>query len=361
MLKLCRLLALPLTTLILAVGCGSSVDPGPKFDPTQLPEGTAVEPWGIGDQWYDYDFTSHRVTPRKRSWVIVPADGDAYFLQVTGYYGKEGESGVPRMEIRRWDGTTFGAPQQWESSARIVGDTRVCLRFESGEETSCEGDYDLIWRTDRRPVPEMGFSIPNPGFYIQRREGLRVYQFENTQPPASLPTGATDEITQIRSIFDTDAKPLLALSLITPEKSIFHLVASLQIAEWQTVINADATEIQIRARCVDAAVTHQKTALLDMAPAELTLTLDELDTWTFIDLCGGSRNTEQQDLPPLRISHSANDLRVGQWPSNQSFGIALQQTEEDIRLWVSPDQPIEVRTTNAFETTAAPTGLWSIP
>lgn len=358
------ILAPSLALLFATVACSVPVDQEPPWTPTDLPEGTAVESWGIGDRWYKYTFTNHSITPNDISWVVLQRDGDAYFLTVDGYYDESGaRTGYPRMSIRLWNGTAFGEAKQWVST-ESVKEKPLCLSLETAETVDCEGDYDLIWRIDYRPIPELPMMMPNPGFYVQRVGGTKVYQYNGTMPPAALPTVSNEEPPFVHSIFDEDARPLLAAELFTPEKSVFQLLATLKIAEWQVLFNEDKSTITLQSRCVDAKDTHARTAHLEESPALLELVIDELETWTFIDLCGTTLDAEiEDDASPLTISHSAQNLRVGQWPNNKSFGIALERTDGNspLRLWVSPDQPVEVRDADAFEPTAPPTGLWSIP
>lgn len=358
------ILAPSLALLFATVACSESVDPEPPWTPTDLPEGTAVEPWGIGDRWYKYTFTNHAVTPHNMSWVLTQADGEAYFLTVDGYYDESGaRTGYPRMSIYPWDGSAFGEPKKWVSTDSVK-ENKICLSLETAETVGCEDEYDVIWRIDYRPIPEIGMMLPNPGFYVKRADGNKVYQYDGTTPPAALPKESTDEHSFVHSIFDENARPILPLELLTPEKSVFQLLATVKIAEWQVLFNEDKSTITLQSRCVDAKDTHARTAHLEESPALLELVIDELETWTFIDLCGTTLDAEiEDDASPLTISHSAQNLRVGQWPNNKSFGIALERTDGNspLRLWVSPDQPVEVRDTDAFEPTAPPTGLWSIP
>lgn len=354
------ILATSLAVLLAAVACGDPADQGPLWTPTQLPEGTAVEPWGIGDRWYEYTFSNHTVTPADLSWVVVQRDGKAYFLTVDGYYDNSGATtGYPRMSIHAWNGDAFDAPKSWITQ-ESVKDGYLCLSFESAESVDCSGAYDGIWRIDYRPVPEVKMMMPNPGFYSKRGDGLQVYQYEGTTPPTVLPTESTEEHSLVKSIFDEDAQPLLPIELITSDKSVFQLLATLKLAEWQAVLSEEKDILTLQARCVHAEDTHARTAHFEDEPALLELRVDELEPWTFIDLCGA---TGDDDSSPLKISHSAQNVRVGQWPNNKTFGIALERTEGNIplRLWVSPDQPLEVRDADAFESTAPPMGLWSIP
>lgn len=351
--------------MLALTACDNDIRHGLDQDPTVLPEGTAVEPWGIGDTWYDYEFQgpqAHTVSPKDISWVVIHPDGDAFHVAINGYYSDQGVGGFPRLLIRPWTGSEFGEAKQWEAE-QSIREQSACIDFQSAEKISCTGAYDAIWRVDLRPVPEMGFSIGNPGFYLSTEHGEVVYRINGLEPPATLPTAESEEVERVRTIFDHDATPLLSLSLLTEDKSVIQLLASLMIAEWQVVENKEDNELLIQARCVPAEYEQKRTLPLDMAPESLTIDTLSLQTWTFIDLCGVTRTTEDihDGEPAIRVIDERNELRVGQWKRNDHFTIALQKTEDGLRLWVSLDQPLEVRPTDAFETTTAPEGLWSIP
>lgn len=419
------------------IACGDSESSKP-FDPTDLPEGTATEAWGIGDLWYDYTFDGHTVAPRNISWVITKPDETAYFVRVARYYGDDGASGKPTMLIHMWDPTTnaFGEPQQWNAPSRIT-EGRLCLNLNSAQTVSCDGDYDILWRTDKRPVPEIGFAPSNPGIFVERRDGTTVYQYQQKTPPETLPTrdqsisskecaveqsivedeNATpptaeeDEVPRnpdceflpwrVESTFDHDATPLIALDKLPASHSVFHLTANLRIAQWSARMNTSNNSLEIEARCVYATVHNACTDALDMETKTLTLDLDSVEQWTFVSLCtlndaqykdihGLSDCTNKSDDPedclqvcstndenctpdPVPtlcenaadnapcITASQNDLRAGAWPDNRTFDLAVETTDDDVRVWISPSQPITIKEQTPSEDTTAPRTLWSIP
>lgn len=341
----------PLATLLVLVACGSSESVPRGFDPTKLPEGTAVEPWGIGDSWYDYGFVGHFVTPAERSWVITNDDG-AYHLVVNNYYGPTGEGATPKVDIRTWTNDAWSPPVEWQAPRSLLGKPPLCLRLADAQTVECADAYDIIWRINRRPVPEQGFSVSNPGIFVNRGPGIGVFQFEEKTPPATVPTEPSATAKRIRSIFDSDAQPILPFDELQTGGSIFMLTARLKIAEWSVVKTSDGTVV-VKARCVDAKPTHAATDALDVPPGELRIE-GERQQWSFVELCG------DDGAPELATSLDA--MKVGQWPDNTTFGLVIQTIDGQIKVWVSPDQPIEVRTDSpAFENTVPPATLWSLP
>lgn len=386
------------------------------FDPTDLPEGTATESWGISDLWYDYTFDGHTVSPRDISWVITTADDQAYFAYVKRYYGDTGHSAMPAMEIQTWDADTesFQDPVEWKAEERIT-ETQVCLTLADAQSVPCDGDYDILWRTDKRPVPEVQMAPSNPGLYVERRKGLRVYQYHGRTPPEALPIDeetisskqcATEQsfLTEdgqspehqddeddtpsecdtlpwrVESAFDHDAIPLVTLQELTQEKSVFQLTANLYASQWRADIDADNNTLNIDARCVYAEFENACSDPLDMDAKSLTIDLDSAEQWTFISLCElpdvvlktiyGMDSTADEPVDPLCenndddapcITASQNDLRAGAWPDNRTFDLVVQNTDDDVRVWIAPSQPIVVEDQTLDENTTAPRDLWSLP
>lgn len=419
------------------IACGDSESNAP-FDPTDLPEGTATEAWGIGDLWYDYTFDGHTVAPRNISWVIIKPEQQAYFVRVARYYGDDGASGKPTMFIHAWDAETetFGEPAQWSAPSRITAGN-LCLNLHNAETVPCDGDYDILWRTDKRPVPEVGFAPSNPGIFVERRDGTTVYQYQQKTPPETLPTReqsisskecaveqsifqdenaappATEEDEgqrnpdcellpwRVESAFDHDATPLINLDKLPSTHSVFHLTANLRIAQWSAHVNTESNTLDIEARCVRAVVDNACTDALDMQAQSLSIDLESADQWSFVSLCAlelaelvpirglvACRNDGKDDdtciqtcaamkkedkekcvpdfVPPLCdelpcVTHQQEDLRAGAWPDNRTFDLAVQTTDDNVRVWVSPSQPITVKEETLSKDTTAPRALWSIP
>lgn len=44
--------------------------------------------------WYDYDFMTHVLTPKPVVYVVRTVEGNAFKLEVQGYYDEAGTSGI---------------------------------------------------------------------------------------------------------------------------------------------------------------------------------------------------------------------------------------------------------------------------
>lgn len=312
-------------------------------DPTALPAGVVLDSWGVADAWYAYDIHTHKVTPGDASWIVQEADGTTYFLLVEGYYSDEGESGFPRMSVRRWNGNAFDEPQEM-ASAHSIREAQVCFSISKAQNISCQNDYDIIWRTDRRAIPDAELAIDNPSLYIRSGNGTIVYQSTDRTPPAILPRAEDlGSFHRVYTVFDGDVAPVVDIRLMNEQVSVFQMLATIDVAQWQVLMDPDTDALTIRARCVVAGYKPEKTDPLDGTVDELILNVDDLLTWTFVDLCGGSLIDEGDiELPLPRIAESLNSMRVGQWPRNYTFAFALEKTNDGIQLWIAPDQPVHV-------------------
>jgi len=54
--------------------------------------------------WYDYDFATHVLTPRPTVYVVRSVEGNAFALQVVGYYDDAGSSGWLQIRWKPVDG-----------------------------------------------------------------------------------------------------------------------------------------------------------------------------------------------------------------------------------------------------------------
>lgn len=380
------------------------------FDPTDLPTGTATEGWGIGDEWYDYSFSDHTVAPRNVAWVVRQDEETVYFVRVRRYYGDDGGSATPTMLIHTWNGDAFDAPQEWKADSSMH-DGHLCLTLEDAKTVSCDSNYDILWRTDKRPVPELGFAPSNPGFFVERRPGTEVYQLIGTEPPTTLPIkeesissmqcaveisffaeedqpADTEENTEenengrdprcdtlpwrVASALDEEAFPLVPLAETMDGKSVFQMTPYLKLLQWKAEVDVENNAVVIQTRCVDAVSEPACADPLDMSADEITISLDSAKTWTFVSLCDvhdrfKTTPTEGPKTPPCAeddapcVFHDQDELSAGGWPDNRNFDVVVQATDSDVRVWVAPFQPITIENVTMSEDTIVPRSLWSIP
>lgn len=324
-------------------GGGGKPDVTPEED--GAPKSKAVAVWGIGDRWYDYG-ENHTVTPQNASWLIVGDDAPVH-LTVESFYGPTGDSSMPSMTIRRFVDGAWTTVSTWESPRR-VRDAAQCVRFDADPEVDCAGAYDLIWRTDVRPLPEAGFSISNPGFYIASAANRAVYRLETRTPPAD-PSAAVATAKRILSVLDDDAAPVLRNHFFdNPQHSVVQLGADLHIAQWRMMTDEDS--ITFEARCLRAKNSVTATGRFGGTTQTLTIQRQDLDTWTYVDLC-------VENSGPAVVEH-ASTLRAGGWVSNATFDLVIQKKDDTFVLWTAPESIFEGLRTTPFADVAPPAYLW---
>lgn len=377
--------ALLLWAALMLIGCGDN-DPASHtntgiHDAEQDLHVAQTELWGIGDRWYAYNIEDHSITPKEISWVMIQNQG-AFFFRVLRYYGDDGASGKPAMEVRRWDGKAFGDATTLKVETSIR-ETPACIDFAQMRVVSCEDAQriDLVWRTDRRPIAEELFAVNNPALYAASGTDTWVVQYASTHPPDTLPQidetiareqcdieddarqiedrpAACDTLPwRIASIFDADTQPR-----ITPEvfaaHDVMQLTATMHVAQWRAALDEDAGELTLSARCVNVDTTAACTPSFHDAPTSTTLRIEDLERWTFIDLCG-PQGHDAPHTPTLYDTRAT--LRPGLWPLNDRFDVALERRGEELRVWMAPSQPYATVDHRAFEREDAPPTLWSIP
>jgi hypothetical protein len=79
----------------------TEVPSGPWITDVADSEDHGTDPDYVTAGWYDYDFATHVLSPKAVVYVVRSVEGNAFALEVTGYYDEAGVSGW--LEIR-WKG-----------------------------------------------------------------------------------------------------------------------------------------------------------------------------------------------------------------------------------------------------------------
>ena len=327
-----------------------------------------IQSWGVGSAWYDYDSNMHIVTPADEAWYLV-RDDEVWHLSITQYYNEDGKRGHPNMIVHRWNDAdnTWTQTGEW-SAIEHVRDLHQCFQLadpanaKSGDECSTF-DYDIMWRADFRTILEAGFSIANPGFYVATDKGGEVYNVKSKALPPNLdilntnepevtedgePTTDGDDTAKairVLSIFDHDAVSILEarfflLDILDEEtgesrentNTVMSLTGDKHGAQWR--FDQIDDEITLSARCIafigTETTTPEGSPTFEGDPQTLSFSIgDDADNWTLIDFCGESGP---------EIVTTLNVLRPGNWPSNDTFDLAFQKTDEGYTVWLAPEQ-----------------------
>lgn len=276
----------------LLFGCGAPVEePSVEPDPDaalQAASGFGQESWGIGTNWYNYDSTTHAVTPR----ALVYTVGDTSF-EVTNYYDERGTSGF--FSLKTAEGAlTLDAN---------VKEVDVCVTLDPLAQIPCGEEADLVFGTLRRPLPEAGFAVANPGFWAIPKPGLEVW---------SAPSDSPDERTAIPSVAVDPSFSRVALRdgvhlQIDPEFSI---------TAWTVAETADGWRFDVL--CGEADYESDR----PLAEADrATVELDRESSPVVIDLCRG----RVEDASPW----------LGLWPSGD-YDLVASTVDGELVLKLHP-------------------------
>ncbi len=160
--------------------------------PDDVPMGEEPPPTtvisGEEDPWYDYDPSTHQLTPKERVYVIESTEGDYFALAIVDYYSPEtAEAGWPAFEWKPVDPPAAVLAPQTVAVDASDPDTWVRFSFETGAVVDDGGDgWDLAFRRTQLAT-NSGTSGPGMGGAADA-EVLTIDAI--TELPASF---ATDE------------------------------------------------------------------------------------------------------------------------------------------------------------------------
>jgi hypothetical protein len=275
-------------------GCGASADttsPVTANDSeiTVDPDtGFAAEEWGVGGSWYNYDSSTRVVTPKDEVYAIVEADREIYF-EITSYYDDRGESG-------RFSLTTGGEPIMLEGN---VKEAPTCVAFEPLREVTCGEEAVVYFSTMRRPLPDGGFAVRNPGFWVIPAEGRELYVID------------APSVAEVDPSWQDDAEPVISVAT-TPSASRIadvegvhiQIDGDLELTAWELVDNA------FEVRCAPA--DWENETPLAEATAKTVDFPGEPGLYT-VKLCDGLVEPVQPNL--------------GLWPDNGEYDLYIEIAE----------------------------------
>lgn len=276
--------------------------------------------WAPGSDWYDYDSATHVLTPKARVYSVDRGQG-VHQLRILSYYDRRGESGTFTLQVRGPSGSV--------SELRMTSNIKqgsVCLSLGSMSEVPCDGDADLIARTDFRPVPAAGFSVANPSLYGRRTpsgEGAVLGMAERVDfapDGAEIPTIDTSDILGL-ALWEYLAEGRVA--------NVLQLTGSLHVLQWVMRLNdADGDgqgTLEVDSRCVRAAaaeVDQQPLPELLQPRLELELTNESAQT-LFLSFC-------TEDGPVVR--EQWDRVIDGDWPDTRTWDLALERAGRSWRV-----------------------------
>ena len=153
----------------------------------------------VGADWYDYDPTSHAVTPAAKSYIIQVDDLDGprfAAFRVRSYYDSStAESGRFSLATTIFDG-------EWRPEREVVLGKNIrkegpaCFDIFEGEDVSCD---TARWQVQFRVVPlliaDAGLVVGNPSILVRSLESAS--QDLATDPPVLVSTVLTADLSTL--------------------------------------------------------------------------------------------------------------------------------------------------------------------
>ena len=348
---------------IIAAACGDIettghddiTNPPPPDERPPIAERFVEEPYGIGAAWYDYDGSSHAVTPHDEIYRIRRGDLEA-LVEITSYYDDEGESGFVSLRARLRDSEGWREAESLSLSSNVK-EAPVCVGLDPLEQRGCgESGADLVFRTDLRVVPAAGFAVSNPAMYVAGHHAgsgaaARMWRVE-AEDVTTLPDALDGE-----RLVDVRQSPSVA-AIRSREHVHLQATADMRLAQWRVAGVAEgegAREITIRSRCVDLASTADaQTPLAEAMVGESTISVSTAGAYrvALVDLCD-REVVETRETPYGAL-----------WPQTDTFDLFVEEVDGEVAIRVAPGHLIWDWTAGAgdgateFRDVDVPAGLW---
>ncbi len=277
--------------------------------------------YGIGADWYNYDVTTHAVTPKPVVYLLSSGETLQAF-EITNYYNEEGKSGYFSLRSRFDRGDGWSQIREF-SLDKNVKEATVCATTAPLEQSDCDGSEVLVFRTSMRPLIEAGFAVANPAVFTTAH-----FRSDDAAQVAIVDAETLEEV---------DAwpeEPRLARSVAThPHLSrvgwivhpgledtpgLVHLQvnADLELVAWRIAKaeTGETTKITIETECSDALEPS-----LSGEISTVNVSLSGEYEKALVSLCG--------DTPGM---HSAHELPLtALWPASSEFDLMVERVGDD--------------------------------
>lgn len=323
-----------------------------------IDEGPVAERSAPGSAWYDYDATTHAVTPRDDVWLFESTDG-AWLVAIDSYYDARGVSGTFSWRARAWSGDAWGDVHEG-SPAGNVKDAPVCVRLDTRDVVSCDESVGHLWfGIEPRAVPAAGFAVRNPavrprGHHWDPDSVVRAHRLPGQDLAAIIDDPATlaaSSSTPPNAAHDTSAGVLAETDLSAdPGVDRYQLVtADMQLAWWRAWLDGEA--LHIESTCAPVALDPSDQPIAAAPTVTRAIPLGDRHGW-LVDLC------DDGDIGPWTDPDSIRTADPGAWD------LVVERTGDTWTLRASPGALV-VRAeqgtsdpTEAMQVDAAHAGFW---
>lgn len=348
-------------TVVGLVSCGPAAQ-APPAPSTTIPEqvvtgaelaaqGYGEDPQEIGGAWYDYDASTHAITPKDAVFVSVSPGGELVAMwEVASYYDERGESGVFTLRWRDRAAQGWGPTRELTLSGNVKKDGAQCVAYSPGRQVSCEDEAAaLIFRTSWRPVVEAGFAVNNPSIYTTAHFGRAAQAYELIALEAtSLEALELSERFDDATLLAQAPRKAAALEPIhsrigwLPERSTqetyLQLTSSMHLAQWRVEsIARQEGQLELTLSVMCRAATYPEAQAFELtkrATKTITLALGSGYRGQLLSLC----DPQAPDGEPAIEVIGTSDAPYTLWPDERSFNLFLEQLDGAPSLRPAPGQ-----------------------
>lgn len=344
------------TALVLLLGCGSS-EPASPPAPTTIPEQTITgaelaaqgygeDPQEIAGAWYDYDASTHAITPKDAVFVSVgPSDELVAMWEIKSYYDARGESGVFTLRWRDRQGDDWGAVRELILEGNIKKDGAQCIAYSPGRQLDCDDEAaSLVFRTSWRPVVEAGFAVNNPSIYTTAHfsQAASAYKIIALEAAALEDIDLSDEELLAQAPRKAAAlEPIHSRVGWLPQRSTqetyLQLTSSMHLAQWRIEsITREEDQLRLTLSAMCRAATYPEAQAFEPAKRvtqTVTLPLKQGYHVQLLTLCDPSEGDAA-----IKSVASSEAPYAGLWPDERSFNLLLEQLDGRASLRPAPGQ-----------------------
>jgi hypothetical protein len=330
----------------------------------------------LGSAWYNYDSSSHALTPRPMLTVVRDLDdesGRAAAFRIESYYdAATGESGVFTLMVATFD---VEVPLAWSNGRRFVASRNIkatgpiCLDLFSLGEVSCDDDtWQVCMRIEQYMSAGSQIVVNNPGLFARSHAGTpsagqvrfarvsMTTRFDELPPPSSIV--ALDD-TPHETRWDTTVDGTL-LSPSVPERGLLigrrfvddgfaersedawfivngrQTLARFRISPKTEGVLDDGFVVRFAAApLVTRENTEQMVVSLDaLVPHDVDVPLPNPGKPAYLSF----QNIDLTPAPPLLESDT---IDTAVWPhrppNGRAYDLAIERGADDVvRVWLSP-------------------------
>lgn len=354
-------LNLTFSMIALMSGCGAS-EQAPAPSSTPIPEQTITgaqlaaqgygeDPQEIAGAWYDYDASTHAITPKDAVFVSVSPRGELVAMwEIVSYYDARGESGVFTLRWRDRRGDGWDKARELTLTGNVKKDGAQCVAYSPGRQVDCEDEAAaLIFRTSWRPVVEAGFAVNNPSIYTTSHFSRQ----EQAHQLIALEAASLDELIAREDLLDEAIlalKPRKAAALDPihsrigwlPERSTqetyLQLTSSMHLAQWRVdSIARQEGQLKLTLSVMCRAATYPEAQAFELeqrATKTITLSLQAGYRGQLVSLCDPQAPNGEPAIEVISTSDEPYTL----WPDERSFNLFFEQLDEQASLRPAPGQ-----------------------